>query len=214
MTLGDVLEVLALLVLAGFVLRWHLWRALLVLRPGSMHLEADAPADQLKLPPELTVHGTGLLKLGFLPLGSHLEKARFGPEQVSYDFAHAETGTYATLYLGPSDIGRLYFLTAVQGGKLVLTANHRRPSREVPGAYLSGSLEHLPVERVFKAHARRAQELGPAEGPPTLEGRVSLGTRWFQGYGAAEVRAIHALGLLWTAGTVGMVLAALLGRRG
>ena len=198
----------------AFVLRGNLWRAWLCLKPTSIQIEADAPADQVKLPKALERPDVELRALGFTSLGTHLEQPRFGPEMISYDYAHPTERCFATLYRGTDGTARFYFLTRTANDGFVITGNHRRPARELKGRYLSGALESLPAARVFTAHLRRVPEIGAPEGEYTQAGRIAAGRAWFAGPGNVEVRQQNALGLLWTVGTVGMVAAAIFGRRG
>lgn len=197
----------------AIVMRGNFWRAWLCLRPTSITIEADAPAGQIKLPEALEKVDAEVRALGFTSLGSHLEQPRFGPEMVSYDYAHPTDKCFATLYVSTSSEAKLYFLTPTAGGGFVITANHRRAAREIKGRYLSGSLESLPAARVFTAHLRRIGEVGTPEGEFTQAGRIAAAKAWFAGPGNVEVRQQNALGLLWTLGTVGMVAAAIFGQK-
>jgi hypothetical protein len=198
----------------ALVFRGNLWRAWLCLKPTSIEIEPDAPPDQVKLPEELEKPDVELRALGFTSLGSHLEHPRFGPEMISYDYAHPTERCFATLYIGTDGTPRFYFLTRSVGGGFVITGNHRRPARELKGRYLSGALEAMPAARVFTAHLRRVPEVGAPDGEYTQAGRIAAGRAWFAGPGNVEVRQQNALGLLWTVGTVGMVAAAIFGSRG
>jgi hypothetical protein len=201
---------------AGFiaiVMRGNLWRAWLCLRPTSMNLEADAPAGQVRLPAPLQKFDAELKDLGFVSVGAHLERPRFGPEMARYDYAHPVEKCFATSFLGANGATKLYFLTPTEGGGFVVTANHRRAAREIKGRYLSGALEGLPAARVFTAHVRRVLSVGTPHADLTQAGRIAAAKAWFAGPGNVEVRQQNALGLLWTVGTVGMVAAAIFGRR-
>ena len=197
----------------AIILRAYLWRALLFLKPERMRLEVDAPADQAKPPVALGPREAELLALGFVRLGSHLERPPLGKSQVSFDYGHPQDHAFATLYAmrgGP----RLYFFTPTANGGFVITADHRRPARELPGRYLSGGIDEAPAERVYKAHQRRVASVGEATAPVTHEARLDAARAWYGGEGKHEVRQQNALGLLWTVGTLGMVgalLASLLG---
>jgi hypothetical protein len=195
------------------VMRGNLWRAWLCLKPTSLTIEADAPAGQVQLPEALEKCDAELRALGFASIGSHLEQPRFGPEMFSYDYAHPTEKCFATLYVSTNGGAKLYFLTPTRGGGFAITANHRRAAREIKGRYLSGALESLPAARVFTAHLRRAGEVGAPEGEFDMAGRIAAAKAWFAGPGNVEVRQQNALGLLWTVGTVGMVAAAIFGRR-
>lgn len=196
--------------LVVYMLRRNLWRFLLFVKPTALELEADAPADQMKLPAFLEKRQSELLALGFVPLGTHLERVPLGGQGISFDYGHPKELTYATL-TASNEVPRLYLLSRANDA-FVLTADYRRPASEEKGRYLSGSLEGVSAERLFKAHQRRLAELGSATGACTLEGRVDTGRAWLSGPGAAETRQQNLLGLLWTVGTVGMVAAAIFGR--
>lgn len=200
--------------LIAFVMRGQFWRAWLCLQPTSIAIEADAPAGQIKLPEPLEKLDAELRAIGFASIGSHVEQPKFGPQMLSYDYAHEKEKAFATLYVSNIGDAKVYFLTRTSGGGLVITANHRRPAREIKGRYLSGALEAMPAARVFTAHLRRVSDMGAAEGELTQAARVDTAKQWYAGYGKLEVRQQNALGLLWSVGTVGMVAAAIFGRRG
>jgi hypothetical protein len=201
-----------LAVLAGLVLlRLHLWRAVLFVRPQSMRVEADTPDGGVPVPSSLQASWEVLRALGFTRLGTHLEHARFSAPLTLYDAAHPEKQLFASVFEGRDGKARLVLLTPLEQG-FVLTADHRRPAREVPGRYLSGGIEGVSVERLVNAHVRRLASLGSARGPWTLEARVDAARAWYAGAGKPELRQQHAVGLLWTLGALGMVGAALVGR--
>ncbi|MEW5740373.1 MAG: hypothetical protein AB1938_15700 [Myxococcota bacterium] len=199
--------VVAVLV-ALILLRLHLWRAVLFLRPQSVLVEVDTPDGGVLVPGALEAAWEGLKALGFTPLGSHLEHARFSAPVTLFDAAHAEKGMFASVFEGKDGQVRVVLLTPTEGG-FVLTANYRRPAREVPGRYSSGGLEGASVERLVNAHARRIAAHSQAKAPWTLEARVDAARRWYRGAGKAELRQQHAVGLLWTLGALGMVAAAI-----
>ena len=199
--------------LAGLVLlRFQLWRAVLFLRPQSVRIEADTPDASVLVPGALEATWDALKAAGFTPLGSHLEHARFAPPVTMYDAAHEARGTFASVFEGKDGRARVVLLSPVEGGGFVLTANYRRPARDVPGRYVSGGIEGASVERIVNAHARRLASLGAAKGPWTLDARVDAARNWFRDSGKAELRQQHAVGLLWTLGALGMVGAAIFGR--
>lgn len=199
--------------LGGLVLYLNLWRAILCVRPSSLVVDVEAPADKMKVPSELAGLAQELLDVGFEPVGSHFEKPRLTYETYSYDYAHRAEKAFATLYLSRKGEPRLYFLTQAQSGAFAITANHRRPTSELPGRYLSSWIEDRTIARVFKAHQRRAATLGPAGGQFDQAGRLEAARLWFEGPGKAEVRAQNLHGLLWSVGTLGMVGAAIFGKR-
>lgn len=200
-------------VLAGLlVLRVTLWRAVLFLRPQSVALEVDTPDASVMVPAKLEGHWDALKALGFTPLGSHLEHARFSPPVFLFDAVHEAHGAFASVFESRDGQPRVVLLTPIDGG-FVLTANYRRPAREAKG-YSSGGIEGASVERLVKAHARRVSAQGAPQGPWTLEARVDAARRWYRGAGKAELRQQHAVGLLWTLGALGMVCAAIVGRSG
>ena len=209
----DTFIVVGALGLAGLVLYLNLWRAVLCVRPSSLVIDVEAPPDKMEVPAELEGLAKELLECGFVPMGSHYEKPRLTHETYSYDYAHVAGKVFATVYLSRKDEPRLYFLTQAESGAFAITANHRRPARELPGQYLSGWIEDRTVARVFKAHQRWAATLGPAGGRFDQAGRLEAAKRWFEGPGKAEVRAQNLHGLLWSVGTLGMVGAAIFGKR-
>jgi len=152
------------------------------------------------------------LKLGFTLLGTHVEHAKLRKPVVSWDYVDEKHTAFATLHEGLNGRARLYYFTPTANGGFVLTANYRRPSREVKHRYLSGGLEGVSADRLWAAHQRRIPELGEPKADWTLEGRVAAAHAWFQGPGATELRLQNAVGLLWTVGALGMVGAALFGR--
>jgi hypothetical protein len=204
--------VLFVVVLAGSAaVAWlNVGRSLLFLRPESLAIEPEAPADQAKVPDELSGLARELGEQGFTFLGSHTERAWQRKTQTFYDFAHLLEGTFATIWMAASGERELELWTWSEAGGLI-TANHRRPVREEPGRYQSSYLEKANVARLVKAHSRRA-EGRKGQGPFTLEGRVEVGRAWLAGPGRTEIRQQHLSGLLWTLGTLVMVAAAVYGR--
>lgn len=211
--LPDIAVVGGVLAVAFWMLKANLWRAVLCLSPASLALEGDAPADAMKLPRELEPLAGQLVALGFSPLGSHLEKPRFSRETECFDYVHAAEGAFATLSASRAGVSRLYLLTRTDSEGFVLTASYRRPARELPGRYFSGTLEGAPPERLLAAHRRRVAAMGRPQGPFTLEGRLEAARAWFVGPGRSEIRQANVVGLLWTACAIGMVAAAIFGRR-
>lgn len=198
--------------LAGAVLlRFQLWRAVLFLSPQSVRVEADTPDPSVMVPGVLEPAWDALKAAGFVPLGSHLEHARFAPAVTLYDAVHEERGTFASVFEDHDGQARVVLLSPTEAG-FVLTANYRRPARDVPGRYISGAIDGASVERLVNVHARRLASLGAAKGPWTLDARVDAARNWFRGAGKAELRQQHAVGLLWTLGALGMVGAAIFGR--
>lgn len=213
---------IGLAVLAALViLRLHLWRALLFARPSSVNVEVDAPADNVTVPGALEPAWDALRAEGFVLLGTHLEEARFAKPVTMYDAAHVDKRVFASLSSGRDGAGtpRLVLLTPIASKGLdgetgfVLTANYRRPAREVAGFYCSGGIEGASPERLVKAHLRRVETFGVApSGDFTLEARVAAARAWYRGAGKTELRQQHAVGLLWTLFAIGMVSAAIFGR--
>lgn len=201
-------------VVAGLlVLRVTLWRAVLFLRPQSVVVDVDTPDASVMVPATLEASWDALKALGFTPLGSHLEHARFSPPVFLYDAVHEAHGAFASVFESRDGRPRVVLLTPIDDG-FVLTANYRRPARDVPGRYSSGGIEGASVERLVKAHARRVSAQGAPQGPFSLDARVDAARRWYRGAGKAELRQQHAVGLLWTLGALGMVCAAIVGRGG
>jgi hypothetical protein len=199
------------LTIALVVLRLNLWRAILCVAPSSMRVERDDDGEHMDLPMQLEQLSQELRSFGFSAIGSRREKPALASPTVSYDFANPQERAFATLYLGRDGRPRLYFLTPTTHGGFVITANYRRPARQLQGRYLSGGLEHIPLERIYKAHQKRMEGF-EAVGPFTLEGRIEAARAWFSGYGRSEIRQQNLHGLLWSVGTLGIVAAALFGR--
>lgn len=205
-------QVLFVVVMAAVLLRWNLWRAVAFVSPASVLLDVDTPAEHAQVPGALEPAHATLTGLGFTFLGTHLEHPRFGKRLVTWDYVHPTEQVFASLTLGLGGQPRLYFFTPTAGGGFVLTADHRRPAREVKGHYLSGSVEGAAPDRLLKVHLRRVPEVGAPQGPWTLDGRVVAARNWYLGAGKTEVRQQNAVGLLWSLGAIGMVGAAFLGR--
>lgn len=191
------------------VLAPNLWRALLFIKPASIAVFADEPAEPL--PVELQPLANDLRALGFVPLGSHLERPPLGPTTRLFDFVHRDANTFATAYFARGGAPRLFFLTLLADGGCVLTSNYRRPMKPIPGRYLSAHYESWPLKRLLAAHLRMASGR-PAQQATDMASRITAARRWFETFGAAEIRQVNLPGLLWTLGTLGMVAAALLSR--
>lgn len=200
----------AVLALVGalVLLRFQAWRAVLCLRPQSVKVEVETPAHATVVPPELEDGLAELKKLGFTLLGAHSEKAPLSPARQFLDAVLPGEPVVASLTLGPDEQEQLVFFTQSERG-FVITANYRRLSYEVPGAYLAGGLDGASPERVLKAHLRRVPEIGVPKALTTIEDRVAAARDWYSRSGKPELRQQHAVGLLWTLGAVGMVCAAL-----
>lgn len=198
----------AALAAALVLLKLQAWRAVLCVAPQLVRVEADTPADVTEVPPELEDAWAELKKLGFVLLGAHTEKAPLAPVRWYLDGKHASEPVLASLSVGRDEQDHLYLFTQSERG-FVITANYKRPSLEVPGAYLAGGLEGVSPERLFKAHLRRVPEIGAVKRLDTLEDRVNAAREWFARSGKPELRQQHAVGLLWTLGALGMVAAAL-----
>jgi hypothetical protein len=190
------------------VLYRNLWRALLFLWPASVRTDIDTPAGQVEIPPRLAQLGRELSTLGFRELGSRYEKPFLGEERLCYEYAYPDLKVFATLYRNRFDQPRLFYLTLVDGG-FVITANYRRPAREIPQRYLSGGLENISAERLLKAHLRRLEPFRP-RGEYNAETRLASAREWQSGLGRSEVREQNMVGLLWSAAVVGLALAAVI----
>ena len=144
----------AIFVLALVGLRFQAWRAVLCLRSQSVRVDLETPADQTQVPAELEDALFELKKLGFRLLGAHSEKIPLAPERLFVDAVHEQEPVIASLTVGPDEQEHLVFVTESEKG-FVVTANYKRPAREVPGHYLSGSIDGAAAERLFKVHLRR-----------------------------------------------------------
>ncbi len=208
----DALVPLGALALVLLVLYKNLWRAVLCIAPATLALDTEDPPDRMQVPHELKPLAGELANLGFSPIGTRREKPVLAAATIFYDFANAADKVFATLFLSTSGTPRLYYLTTTQRNGFVITANYRRPSKEIAGVYLAGALEEFPPERIYRAHLRRIERMGPV-GEYTQEGRLAAAKAWFSGPGRSEIRNQNLHGLVWTAGTLGILAAALFGRR-
>src|SRR5687767_10213246 len=95
----DTMALLVSVGLAAFLLYRYASRALLVLAPHKVLVEADTPADAMKLPAGLESAAAVVQALGFVPIGSHIEKAPLARPTVSYDYVHPQDRAFATLHL-------------------------------------------------------------------------------------------------------------------
>ncbi|PZR18644.1 MAG: hypothetical protein DI536_01830 [Archangium gephyra] len=202
------IEPIVFLVIAVVLLRVFAWRAVLCLKPDSARVELETPADVTRIPGELEDTWAELKTLGFVLLGAHSEKYPLKDEVLFIDGVHEKEPVVASLTVGPDEQDHLTLWTQSERG-WVVTANFKRPSREVPGAYLSGFIDGAGAERLFKVHVRRVPEVGAPRRLDTLEKRVDAARAWFGGSGKPELRQEHAVGLLWSVGALGMVAAAL-----
>ncbi|MGA9521142.1 MAG: hypothetical protein WBV82_06745 [Myxococcaceae bacterium] len=208
----ELLVPLIAIALGYAVLRFMLWRAILTVSPTSLGIEADEPPGREKLPDELKGAAAELKQLGFTSIGSHLELPRLGPALTCFDFAREEERTFATLFLDRDGVPRAYFLSRIAPEGFVISANYRRAARNEPGRYLSGGLEDVATDRVYKAHARLLAGL-PLQPAADQEARIAAAREWLSGPGRSEIRQQNLHGLLWTVGTLGMVAAAILRRQ-
>lgn len=199
------------LVVAGLILRFSLWRAILFFSPTSIRIDVE-DQGRVEVPEALRPTVALLEQAGFAPLGTHSERPVLGPVTLCFDFVSAQDRTWATVFMGRDDVPAVYFLSVLEEGGLVLTSNYRRPAREEPGRYVSGWLEDIPADRVFKAHMRRL-EGAALSSALSLEERVDVARQWYSDAGKSEVRQQHVQGLLWSLGSLGMVAAAIFGRR-
>ncbi len=218
--------------LLGAGLVWaNLWRALIVLSPAATRFEIDDGTADATVPGWLEPTDAALKTLGFNPLGTWLELRRFGPTRTSWGYVNGATSTWAVVsdsWLvrahrsvatppeprlereGPA--ARVSFITLSDDGRSLVSSNFRRPGAETPDHQCAG-LPGVTIERLFKAHQRRAEALsGVGAVSSGLDGLVTflaLASRTVQ---RRELRAQHAVGLLWTLGGLGMVSAPLFGR--
>jgi hypothetical protein len=192
-------------VLAGvFIVRHHLWRAVLCLAPQTLRTLVEEPGDAMTVPGTLEGVWDSLRALGFTPVGSHTEAPRFGRAILFYDAALPAQHTWTSVAWVDAQV-RVLLLTRTSQG-FVLTTNYPRVARELPGRYLAGALVGASPDRLLKAHLRRVAELGATlDQPFTLEGRVELTRAWLQGPGATELRLQHAIGLLWALGGLALI---------
>ncbi len=195
-----------LAVLTGLVvLRLQAWRALLCLWPSSVRVEPEEPATVLTVPGALEGPVEALRALGFVLVGSHSEAPRLTSATLYVDLVEPGRGTWASVCearRGERPRARVT-LTSHTAQGWVVTADFRRPARDVAGS-AAGGVEGAPPERLLKAHVRRVQA-PEAVVAPTLDARVELARAWYAGPGRAELRQQHAIGLLWTLGALALL---------
>ncbi len=204
----DVAKAVLAVGVGGVLLRWHAWRAWLCVAPSSVRVEADTP-EPVEPPAVLGSLHAQLLEQGFTMLGTHVEHPRLGPPLVVHDYASEAQGAFASTFVSTDGHARCYLLTGCANEGLALTANYPRLSEELAQRYVVGHLDGVGVERLLKAHTRRAATIGSPRGPWTLDERVVLARRWYATVGSRELRHQNAVSLLWTLGALGMVGAAL-----
>lgn len=200
----------ALFVFVLWGLRRNLPRAVLFLAPGTLLLDSEDPPDQMHLPPELVGIAGELHRLGFVPVGSRLEKPPLAPGTTYYDYAKPLEKVFATLFTSRSGKPSLFYLTMTPANGFVITANYRRPAKDIPGLYLAGALEGFPAERIYRAHLRRVEQMG-AVGEYTPQSRLEVAKTWSRGLGRTEIRQQNFQGLMWTAAILVLLAAALFG---
>lgn len=193
---------------AAIILYLQSWRAVLVVAPSRVRIEPETPADVTKIAPELEGAWEQLQALGFVLLGEHSEKVPLKREVRFIDATHPTEPVVAQLTQTADGDDELTLLTRSERG-FVVTSNFKRPAVEVAGRYLSGGLDGVRFDRVFKAHLRRLPEIGAAIRSETLDAHVDAVRTWFATSGKPELRQQHAVGLLWTLFALGMVAAAL-----
>ncbi len=199
------LEALVLLAIAAVALWLTAWRALLFLAPGTVRVEVESPADATRVPDELADAVSALRKLGFTLLGAHSEKYPLRAPREFIDLV--KENVVASLRVG-RDEGDEVTLWSHAQGRFVITSNFKRPSREVPGRYLSGAIDGASYERLLNVHLRRVPEINATGRAENVEAHVETVRAWFRGAGKPELRQAHAVALLWSLGAVGMVGAA------
>lgn len=206
------------LALSAFIFRLAFWRAVLFVKPRSVRIDAEDAPGRVKIPEALAKPAAELEALGFVSIGSHSERPHFGPATLCLDFAHAQEKTFATLFESRDGAANLYFTSLLPPSAgdegpapgFVITANYRRPAKELSGRYITGWLEDVPADRMLRAHLRRVEGMTVA-GTFTQDARLEWARAWIDGPGSSELRSEHLQGLLWTVGSLGMVAAAIFG---
>ena len=188
-----------LILLGLWFLKQNAWRAWLFLRPQSVQLEPDAPADaNVKIPAQLESLVEGLLRSSFRFIGTHWEECRFRKPRLVFDYAGENV--FASLFLSDAQRPQVELLTPLSGQGFVRTANFRRPALEGPN-YFSGYLVGVSVERLVQAHLRRCEAIGTPQGPWDLPTRLSAGQSWLQTeHGRKETRRQHQRAAVWSLG--------------
>lgn len=219
-------------VLVGAGLVWaNLWRALIFVTPSSTTLEIEDGSPDAPVPGWLEETHTALRGLGFAPVGSWLELRRLGPTRTSWGYVNAAQHTFVIASDAPlvrvrrspltppeprlereGPAARVTFITVSAASGFLLSSNFRRPGATIPHRHLCAGLPNASVDRLFRAHLRRIEELGVPAGTFSLEGLLTHLRDWHTSVGRAELQRQHAVGLLWTLGGLGMVAGPLVGR--
>lgn len=219
-------------VVGGAALVWaNLWRALVFVTPSSTTLEIEDGSPDAPVPGWLEPSHESLRALGFSLVGTWLEQRRLGPTRTSWGYVNPAHHTFAVVSDGPlvrraqpawippeprlereGPAARVTFVTVSASNGFLLSSNFRRPGASVPARHLCAGLPGAAADRLFRAHLRRIPELGAPAGTFTLDGLLAHLREWQSSVGRAELQRLHAVGLLWTGGGLGMVASPLIER--
>lgn len=173
---------------ALLMLARHLPRALLFLFPGAVSFR-PMPDPGSRSPAELRARET-LERLGFGPVGAYRERAPLGAVREDHE-VFAERGGLAWADLGIGRAGvRVRFVTPLEDGELVATANEGRPGQPgtLPGATLAAA---------WAAHRKGVERLAPDHGGRVpardLAGRLDAAVAAHRRSGRGELRRGTAL---------------------
>ena len=219
-------------VAGGAALIWaNLWRALVFITPSSTAFEIEDGSPDAPVPGWLEETHEALRGLGFSLVGTWIEQRRLGPTRTSWGYVNEAQKTFAIASDAPlvrtsqrpwtppepriereGPAARVTFLTVSGEGAWLLSSNFRRPGAAVPNRHLCAGLPAAAADRLFRAHLRRVPEIGAPAGTFTLDGLLAHLRDWHSTVGRAELQRLHAVGLLWTVGGLGMVAGPLVGR--
>jgi hypothetical protein len=169
-------------------------RALLCVAPSVQHW--GEPGALPPTAPRLRA-GEALEELGFVPLGTRVERGTLGAFQQALDaYAHPARGAYADVLDGPAREGaRTVLFTPFPDGAAVLTATFQRGARSTAralvGSVPGGAGAALAAHEV--AVRRFAATHGSPQVSPDLAARVEAARAWYRGEGRRELRRSNAV---------------------
>ncbi len=211
---GTTLQLVLTVLLVAFLLVRNLPGALIFVRPAWIRARREAG------PEAVTPHGHGVAvaemldaveDLGFAPLGVLREKRPLGPAQKEFSYGNEAEHAFAAV-LPVRDEAWLFFFSAFEGGRAVVTADFRWPATERDD-YLAGGLPAATPTEVWNAHRRRVARMVETGARPitglSLERREEVAREFYRtGPGRREARrretrafmfSVFALALLGSA---------------
>mgnify|MGYP001389226391 CR=1 FL=1 len=211
MSSRDVLEIVLIFGLLGFLFWRNLPGAVAFVRPGAIRyrVEGGPAAAHATRSPATREMIAALEDLGFTPLGTAVEKRPLRPGRHEIVLANPEERAFAVVAPVGSEAW-LHYFTAFEDGGAVITADYHWPSVEEPG-YLAGGLPGAGPQEILNTHRRRVQRLveeGRAvDDRYTLEARAETAEAFYaRGPGRREVRRREIKGMMFTTAALIVVL--------